>query len=1046
MKNEQERQDVSQVDPWVTIDRKLRGREEDKVHDCRDDMDTLLVFAGLYSAVLVSFLIQSLQNLQENYQKTSVDLLCQISLQTSSYTLSNGHINSTASPPPVSSSFEPANTDVIVNICWIASLVLSLSTASFGMLVKQWLREYLAIDRTVPEERIRILHFRALGVEEWKLFEIAAVLPLVLQLSLALFFVGLCYLASETHPKLRATSLTLVSGWAFLFILAVLAPLVSARCPYKTTFLKTAFRRVRPHLRHRLIKLILTFVRHRSSQLYSSINQLCSNIRRLCDKLVRLLRTRDSDSHAQQPEEDDASHSDDSEHSLDDLSDAPMDALELHLDAYYIMPEEDEARASERNDLQIFAEVDGVLRDDNLLVAVRSALQRRRLEPEQVHRFVVSMLCDRLGLQVSDLPDGTEIFRKVDELAPSTCLAFINILSDALQREDNSGRARHIIAIMLLLGREGLSGLEGMTLFFQPVLLEQPRYTVPFIIQESFRNTRPTTETWQNHVFSTLTTAFKAVDLSILRSVVHRTYVDVFEEPTFESKTYSRLLDNAMPARTDNTNQQRRVPPQVLDTLLGLVISILQGMADGVTDSKALDASNIAHFKELLQFFLDAFPVMHKVTSGEYWFTRGHLYGQISDLMKSVLSTPALISILLECLGAHRGFFSPEAWHVVLQRPAQDAFESLSTDDKGNVLATITTFFQTKLHSQAPLTTYQTLLCTSFVPFDDRTSYNDHRAQPRHLFALITASLNKASHLPTRSLPLSPSADSELSTPRLLDEETNMLSALANKILLWIDAHSADGLPSGAAVEPFWPYDGSNPDAVEKDNARYYKWRNLFDVGESTYPDELIALLRNLSAGKTRNSWGRKFWRIRQLEDMERGDYHYRSFGTAQDATPSAQSGMSLGLEDHSAEVESDLAAPQMVSSGGWGAGYGKITEQQAHEFESSMNPQDPVVGAEGLRTLTDNAPESLRGASSWKAQNIGEADPTSDVQFGQTTGPAESKERTLGDTSGELEYEGIAASTSAGPVEDEELSSGVVVSAPFAFSATRDSPGTSSI
>ncbi|KAJ3556555.1 hypothetical protein NM688_g1964 [Phlebia brevispora] len=1029
-KNAQEYQDISQVDPWVTIDRKLRGREEDKVHDCRDDMDTLLVFAGLYSAVLVSFLIQSLQNLQENYQKTSVDLLRQITSQTSSYTLSNGSLNSTAPPLSPSSPFEAASTDVIVNICWFASLILSLSTASFGMLVKQWLREYLATDRTAPEERIRILHFRARGVEDWKLFEIAAILPLFLQLSLALFFVGLCYLASETHPKLRATSLTLVSGWAFLFGLAVLAPLVSARCPYKTTFLKAAFRRVRPHLRDRLINPTLRFVRHLSSRLYSGINQFFSNISKLCSQLARLLRTRHGDSRAQQPEEDDASHSDDSEHSLfhlpyplmnalehplmNALEHPLVNALEHPLYAYDAMPEEDGARTSEGNDLQIFAEVDGVLRDDNLLVAVRSALQRRRLVAEEMLRFVVSMLHGRLGsFQVSDLLDSTEILEKFDELAPSTRLSFLNILSDALQREGGAIWVVQIISLMLLLGREGPSYLEDMTLVFQHVLLEQPRCMVPLIFLGSMENTRLTTESWQINVFLTLTTAFKAVDPSILRSVIHRTYVEDSAEPTFESKTYSHLLNNVMPVHADNAELEYRVILRVLDTLLRLVISFLQGIADGVTDSesKALDASNIAHFMELFQFLLDAFPVMDRVTSDEYWFEPFKLYRQISDLMKSVLSTPALISILLECLGAHQGFLSPLAWQYVFCGLTRHAFGSLSADDEANILATITTFFRTKLHSQAPLTAYKTLICTACVPFRLPSS-DDHRAQLKHIFSLITVSLNKASHLTSRSLPLSPLTDSESPSHKLLDEESNIVSALARVVLSWIDDDSANGLPFGTAIR-LRSYDLSDSDAVEEDNATYYKWRDLFDVSESTYTDELIALLRNLSSGNVRDWRGRTFWRIRRLEDMERGDYYGHSLGTTQDAAPSAHSAISLELADRSAEAVSDSVASQVLSSGGWDADYGKIMQQQAYRSEDPMAREDPVVGTEDLRTPADNAPESLRGMSGWESQNVDEADQTSDVQFGQMTGLAESREGTMSGADGG--YAGIVASASAG-------------------------------
>ncbi|KAJ3554093.1 hypothetical protein NM688_g3286 [Phlebia brevispora] len=215
-KNEQE-DPFPQADPWATIDRTVRGQDESKVHDCKEDMDTLLVFADLNSAVLTSFLVQSYQNLLEDPQQTTVDLLRQVSLQTSSYTFINGHLNSSASSGPSLAPFQATILDIRVNVCWFASLILSLSTASFGILVKQSLREYLAVDYTAPQERIRIRHFRARGLEDWKLFEIAAALTLVLQLPLALFFVGLCFFTAEIHPTVRATSISLVSGWAVLF-------------------------------------------------------------------------------------------------------------------------------------------------------------------------------------------------------------------------------------------------------------------------------------------------------------------------------------------------------------------------------------------------------------------------------------------------------------------------------------------------------------------------------------------------------------------------------------------------------------------------------------------------------------------------------------------------------------------------------------------------------------------------------------------------------------------------------------------------------------
>ena len=94
------------------------------------------------------------------------------------------------------------------------------------MLVKQWLREYMAFESSAPQARLRVRHYRYLALQRWQVFEIAAVLPgpLFQQLALGLFFVGLCYFTASVHESTGRTTLPLVSAWAFLFITVTLLP------------------------------------------------------------------------------------------------------------------------------------------------------------------------------------------------------------------------------------------------------------------------------------------------------------------------------------------------------------------------------------------------------------------------------------------------------------------------------------------------------------------------------------------------------------------------------------------------------------------------------------------------------------------------------------------------------------------------------------------------------------------------------------------------------------------------------------------------------
>ncbi|EKM60628.1 uncharacterized protein PHACADRAFT_58937, partial [Phanerochaete carnosa HHB-10118-sp] len=176
---------------WQTMDKTVHEFEEDKVQDCKEDIDTLLVFTGLYSAVLSAFVIESYTDLQPDPNAQMTFLLERIANQTQSYTITSGTLKSIAQPPQPPPQFTAPLWAVRVNALWFASLIVSLATASFSMLVKQWLREYLAFEYTSPQERLRARQYRKPGLGKWKVFEIAAVLPMLLQLSLGLFFTGL---------------------------------------------------------------------------------------------------------------------------------------------------------------------------------------------------------------------------------------------------------------------------------------------------------------------------------------------------------------------------------------------------------------------------------------------------------------------------------------------------------------------------------------------------------------------------------------------------------------------------------------------------------------------------------------------------------------------------------------------------------------------------------------------------------------------------------------------------------------------------------------
>lgn len=115
----------------------------------------------------------------------------------------------------------------------------------------------MAVQNPSPQARLRLRHLRYPQLAIWKVFEIAAVLPLLLQLSLSLFFIGLCYFTGSIHASVGYTTLPLVIFWAICIVITAILPLFMPRCPYHTTFLKAGISNLRRAVRDLCSKVTL---------------------------------------------------------------------------------------------------------------------------------------------------------------------------------------------------------------------------------------------------------------------------------------------------------------------------------------------------------------------------------------------------------------------------------------------------------------------------------------------------------------------------------------------------------------------------------------------------------------------------------------------------------------------------------------------------------------------------------------------------------------------------------------------------------------------
>ena len=98
--------------------------------------------------------------------------------------------------PYVPRDFSPPEHLVIVNGLFYASLGVTLLAALIALLIKAWLREF---DRrlpgmSLPEQRAKTREFRYLGMMRWKLPDMVERLPMLINLSILLFYSGLSLL------------------------------------------------------------------------------------------------------------------------------------------------------------------------------------------------------------------------------------------------------------------------------------------------------------------------------------------------------------------------------------------------------------------------------------------------------------------------------------------------------------------------------------------------------------------------------------------------------------------------------------------------------------------------------------------------------------------------------------------------------------------------------------------------------------------------------------------------------------------------------------
>ncbi|QRV96283.1 hypothetical protein RhiJN_24301 [Ceratobasidium sp. AG-Ba] len=214
--------------------------EEAKEHDSElvekenGNLDTMLLFAALFSAILTAFIIESKKLLEEDTSETTATLLLVIAR--SQQRIEQGIRQDF--PLIERPKFVITMTARWINGLWFTALAFSLSAALIAMLAKEWLATFKA-SRPRPAYAHTMVHQERLnGLAAWRALHLIDVLPTLLHMSLLLFSLGLAIYLWTLDKGVAIAEVIITAGTMAFYVVTAFLGVIYPSCPFKTQISK----------------------------------------------------------------------------------------------------------------------------------------------------------------------------------------------------------------------------------------------------------------------------------------------------------------------------------------------------------------------------------------------------------------------------------------------------------------------------------------------------------------------------------------------------------------------------------------------------------------------------------------------------------------------------------------------------------------------------------------------------------------------------------------------------------------------------------------
>ncbi|KZP12383.1 hypothetical protein FIBSPDRAFT_936959 [Athelia psychrophila] len=184
--------------------------------------------AGLFSATVTAFILESYGGLMPDPNAATVALLRQVSQQLAG--------NAVQNPTLAPGAFGPASSALRVNAFWTLSLCLALTCALAATLVQQWARHYTQAIQRRPaphlQARMRVYLFK--GMLKFKISAVVEGIPTLLHASVFLFFAGLVDFLYQINLPIALVTLFIIAACGGLYFLITILPVLHRQSPFRT--------------------------------------------------------------------------------------------------------------------------------------------------------------------------------------------------------------------------------------------------------------------------------------------------------------------------------------------------------------------------------------------------------------------------------------------------------------------------------------------------------------------------------------------------------------------------------------------------------------------------------------------------------------------------------------------------------------------------------------------------------------------------------------------------------------------------------------------